>query len=96
LAAGVNIKASSTSSLRGSFSLTFYDCLFDDGLNISHAKRRTRHPQLPLGRHPPGRANRRERLPVDDVFGGLISSIGGDFDFSGGLAPRLVDERHRP
>jgi hypothetical protein len=74
------------------FSLTFYDCLFDDGFNISHAKLE----ELDI-RNCCSAAVQARGVQIAEnvyllttcVFGGLDfidSQIGGDFDFSGGLA----------
>ena len=74
------------------FSLTFYDCLFDDGLNISHAKLE----ELDI-RNCCSAAIQARGVQIAEnvyllttcVFGGLDfidAQIGGDFDFTGGLA----------
>ena len=74
------------------FSLTFYDCLFDDGLNISHAKLQ----ELDI-RNCCSAAIQARGVQIAEnvyllttcVFGGLDfidAQIGGDFDFTGGLA----------
>ena len=73
-------------------SLTFYDCLFDDGLNISHAKLE----ELDI-RNCCSAAIQARSVQIAEnvyllttcVFGGLDfidANIGGDFDFNGGLA----------
>ncbi len=74
------------------FSLTFYDCLFGNGINISHAKLE----ELDI-RNCCSAAIEARGVQVAEnvyllttaVFGGLDfidAQIGGDFDFSGGLA----------
>jgi hypothetical protein len=74
------------------FSLTFYDCLLGDGINISHAKLQ----ELDI-RNCCSAAVQARGVQIAEnvyllktsVFGGLDlidSQIGGDFDFSGGLA----------
>ena len=74
------------------FSLTFYDCLFDDGLNISHAKIE----ELDI-RNCCSAAIQARGVQIAEnvyllttcVFGGLDfidAQVGGDFDFTGGLA----------
>ncbi len=74
------------------FSLTFYDCLFGDGLNISHAKLQ----ELDIRNCCSAAVQARGVQIAEDVYllttcvyGGLDfidSQISGDFDFSGGLA----------
>lgn len=74
------------------FSIAFYDCLFTEGINISHAKLQ----ELDL-RNCCSAAIRARAVQVNEnvylltccVFGGvdfIDANIGGDFDFSGGLA----------
>jgi hypothetical protein len=74
------------------FSLTFYDCLFDNGINISHAKLE----ELDI-RNCCSAAIQARSVQIAEnvyllttcVFGGLDfidAQIGGDFDFTGGLA----------
>src|SRR3954471_829389 len=74
------------------FALTFYDCLFCDGLNISHAKL----PELDLRNCCSAHIEARSVQVAENfyllttcVFGGLDfidANIGGDFGFNGGLA----------
>ena len=74
------------------FSLTFYDCLFNDGLNISHAKLQELDIRNCCSAAIEARAVQIAEnvyLLTTCVFGGLDfidAQIGGDFDFSGGLA----------
>ncbi len=74
------------------FSLTFYDCLFDEGLNIAHAKLQ----ELDIRNCCSAAIHARAVQIAENmylltccVFGGLDfidANIGGDFDFTGGLA----------
>ena len=74
------------------FSLTFYDCLFGNGINIAHAKLQ----ELDIRNCCSAAVEARAVQVVENVyllttsiFGGLDfidANIGGDFDFSGGLA----------
>jgi hypothetical protein len=74
------------------FSLTFYDCLFANGMNIAHAKLQ----ELDIRNCCSAAIHARSVQTAENiyllttcVFGGLDfidSQIGGDFDFSGGLA----------
>ena len=74
------------------FSLTFYDCLFADGLNIAHAKLQELDIRNCCSAAVEARAVQIAEnvyLLTTCVFGGLDlidANIGGDFDFSGGLA----------
>lgn len=74
------------------FSLTFYDCLFNDGINIAHAKLQELDIRNSCSAAIEGRAAQVAEnvyLLTTCVFGGLDfidANIGGDFDFSGGLA----------
>jgi len=74
------------------FSLTLYDCLLDNGMNISHAKLQ----ELDIRNCCSAAIQARGvhvaenvYLLTSTVYGGLDfieAQIGGDFDFSGGLA----------
>jgi hypothetical protein len=74
------------------FSLTFYDCLFHDGINMSHAKLQ----ELDIRNCCSAAVHARAVEVAENVyflttavFGGLDfidAHVGGDFDFSGGLA----------
>jgi hypothetical protein len=74
------------------FSLAFYDCFFSDGMNISHAKLE----DLDVRNCFSGTVQARSVQVTENVYfltacvyGGLDfidANIGGDFDFSGGIA----------
>ncbi|HEX4412688.1 MAG TPA: hypothetical protein VH107_03605 [Lacipirellulaceae bacterium] len=74
------------------FSLAFYDCLFTEGINISHAKLQELDIRNCCSAAIQARAvqvNENVYLRTCCVFGGvdfIDANIGGDFDFSGGLA----------
>lgn len=74
------------------FSLTFYDCLFDEGINIAHAKLQELDIRNSCSAAIHARAVQTAEniyLLTTCVFGGLDfidANIGGDFDFTGGLA----------
>src|SRR6185312_3484054 len=74
------------------FSLTLYDCLLNDGINISHAKVQEldiRNSCSAAIDASGAQIAESVYLLTSCVFGGLdfsAAQIGGDFDFSGGLA----------
>jgi hypothetical protein len=74
------------------FSLTFYDCLFDEGINIAHAKLQELDIRNSCSAAIHARAVQTPEniyLLTTCVFGGLDfidANIGGDFDFTGGVA----------
>jgi hypothetical protein len=74
------------------FSVSIYDCLFTNGLNISHAKLQELDLRNCCSAAVQARAvqiNENLYFLTSCVFGGLDfidANIGGDFDFSGGFA----------
>ncbi len=74
------------------FSLTFYDCLFTNGFNIAHAKLEELDIRNSFSAAIQARGVQIAEnlyLLTTSVFGGLDfidAQIGGDFDFTGGLA----------
>jgi hypothetical protein len=86
------------------FSLTFFDCLFADGINIAHAKLQELDLRNSCSAAVQGRAvsiAESAYLNGTTVYGGLDfteAQIGGDFDCSGGLAfhGRSADEIGKP